>query len=64
MGFLFDMPYGIDIVWQVFGLYDIGDESFQIVPQIEYSVTDQVFFIFEWPVGREGSDWTEKWQIV
>jgi hypothetical protein len=43
MGFLFDMPYGIDIVWQVFGLYDIGDGSFQIVPQIEYSVTDQVF---------------------
>jgi hypothetical protein len=43
MGFLFDMPYGIDIFWQVFGLYDIGDGSFQVVPQIEYSVTDQVF---------------------
>jgi len=51
MGFLFDMPYGIDIVWQVFGLYDIGDGSFQIIPQIEYSVTDQVFLYLQ---GRWG----------
>jgi len=43
IGFLFDMPYGIDIVWQVFGLYDTDDGSFQIIPQIEYSVTDGVF---------------------
>jgi hypothetical protein len=51
IGFLFDMPYGIDIVWQVFGLYDIDDESFQIIPQIEYSVTDQVFLYLQ---GRWG----------
>jgi len=51
MGFLFDMPYGIDIVWQVFGLYDIGDGSFQVIPQVEYSVTDQVFLYFS---GRWG----------
>ncbi|MCH8311937.1 MAG: hypothetical protein IID17_03020 [Nitrospinae bacterium] len=51
IGFLFDMPYGIDIVWQVFGLYDIGDGSFQIIPQIEYSVTDQVFLYLQ---GRWG----------
>jgi len=51
MGFLFDMPYGIDIVWQVFGLYDIGDGSFQLIPQIEYSVTDQVFLYLQ---GRWG----------
>jgi hypothetical protein len=51
IGFLFDMPYGIDIVWQVFGLYDIDDGSFQIVPQIEYSVTDQVYLYLQ---GRWG----------
>jgi hypothetical protein len=51
IGFLFDMPYGIDIVWQVFGLYDIDDGSFQIIPQIEYSVTDQVFLYLQ---GRWG----------
>ena len=33
IGFLFDMPYGIDIVWQVFGLYDIDDGSFQSSPK-------------------------------
>ena len=51
MGFLFDMPYGIDIVWQVFGLYDLDDGSFQIIPQIEYSVTDQIFLYLQ---GRWG----------
>ncbi len=51
MGFLFDMPYGIDIVWQVFGLYDIDDGSFQITPQIEYSVTDEIFLYLQ---GRWG----------
>ena len=51
IGFLFDMPYGIDIVWQVFGLYDIDDGSFQIIPQIEYSVTDEVFLYLQ---GRWG----------
>jgi len=51
IGFLFDMPYGIDIVWQVFGLYDIDDRSFQIIPQIEYSVTDAVFLYLQ---GRWG----------
>ena len=45
------MPYGIDIVWQVFGLYDIDDESFQIIPQIEYSVIDQVYLYLQ---GRWG----------
>ena len=51
IGFLFDMPYGIDIVWQMFGLYDIDDGSFQIIPQIEYSVTDQVYLYLQ---GRWG----------
>ncbi len=51
IGFLFDMPYGIDIVWQVFGLYDIDDGSFQIIPQIEYSVTDEVFLYLQGRLG-------------
>ena len=44
LGILFDQPVGIDIVWQVFGLYDIRDGTFQIVPQIEYAITDTAFF--------------------
>ncbi len=51
LGVLFDMPYGIDIVWQVFGLYDLEDGSFQIIPQIEYSITSQVFLYLQ---GRFG----------
>lgn len=51
IGLLFDMPYGIDIVWQVFGLYDIDDGSFQITPQIEYSVTSEIFLYLQ---GRWG----------
>jgi hypothetical protein len=51
IGLLFDMPYGIDIVWQVFSLYDIDDGSFQITPQIEYSVTDEIFLYLQ---GRWG----------
>ncbi len=54
MGFLFDMPYGIDIVWQVFGLYDIDDGSFQIIPQIEYSVTDEIFLYLQGRWGGSG----------
>jgi len=43
VGVSFDQPIGIDIKWQVFGLYDLRDESFQIVPQIEYALTDTLF---------------------
>ncbi len=43
MGITLDQPVGIDIKWQVFGLYDLQDESFQLVPQIEYALTDTLF---------------------
>ncbi len=43
IGISFDQPVGIDIKWQVFGLYDLRDESFQWVPQIEYALTDTLF---------------------
>jgi len=52
VGVLFDMPYGIDIVGQVFGLYDIEDGSFQIIPQIEYSITSQVFLYLQGRLGN------------
>jgi hypothetical protein len=43
IGLSFDQPVGIDIQWQVFGLYDLRDRSFQWIPQIEYALTDTLF---------------------
>jgi len=43
VGISFDQPVGIDLKWQVYGLYDLRDESFQLVPQIEYALTDTLF---------------------
>ncbi|MEE2987894.1 MAG: hypothetical protein VX667_08940 [Nitrospinota bacterium] len=51
-GLLFDQPVGIDIRWQVFSLFDVRDGSFQMVPQIEYSVTDDIFLYLH---GRWGN---------
>ncbi|MCH8156598.1 MAG: hypothetical protein IID18_02415 [Nitrospinae bacterium] len=42
-GILFDQPVGADIAWQLFGLFDVRDGSFQWVPQVEYTLTSQVF---------------------
>jgi hypothetical protein len=42
-GVLFDQPVGADITWQVFGLFDGRDGSFQIIPQVEYALTSEVF---------------------
>jgi hypothetical protein len=42
-GVLFDQPIGMNTVWQVFSLIDIRDGTFQIVPQIEYALSDQTF---------------------
>jgi hypothetical protein len=43
LGVLFDQPIGMNTVWQVFSLIDIRDATFQIIPQIEYALTDQTF---------------------
>jgi len=51
IGFLMDQPVGIDIRWQVFGLYDLRDKSFQLVPQIEYSVTETLFLYLHGRLG-------------
>ena len=51
LGISFDQPVGIDFKWQVFGAYDLKDESFQWVPQIEYALTDTLFLYAHGRVG-------------
>ena len=51
VGISFDQPVGIDIQWQLFGLYDLRDKSFQWVPQIEYALTDTLFLYAHGRVG-------------
>ncbi|HAX46090.1 MAG TPA: hypothetical protein DCX78_04580 [Nitrospina sp.] len=42
-GLLLDQPVGADVAWQLFSLFDVRDGSFQLVPQVEYTLTSQVF---------------------
>ncbi|MCH7649778.1 MAG: hypothetical protein IIA63_01300 [Nitrospinae bacterium] len=51
MGLQLDQPVGIDVVWRLFFFFDLGDRSFQIAPQIEYNISDQVYL---YAVGRIG----------
>lgn len=51
IGISFDQPVGIDFKWQVFGLYDLRDKSFQLVPQIEYALNDTLFLYAHGRVG-------------
>jgi len=46
IGFSFDQPVGIDIRWQIFSLFDLRDKSFQLIPQIEYSINESLFLYF------------------
>ncbi|CAI2718528.1 hypothetical protein [Nitrospina watsonii] len=43
LGMLIDQPVGIATVWRFFAFYDLRDRSFQLAPQIEYNVFDQVY---------------------
>ncbi len=43
LGLLLDQPIGISLAWKAFTFIDLVDGSFQFVPQIEYSITDQAF---------------------
>ena len=54
-GLLLDQPVGMNIVWQVFGLFDVRDGSFQIVPQLEYSLTSQAYLYLH---GRFGDSFS------
>jgi hypothetical protein len=51
IGVAFDQPVGIDIHWQLYGLYDLRDRSFQLVPQIEYALTDSLFLYAHGRIG-------------
>lgn len=42
-GLLMDQPIGADILWKLFGLFDVRDGSFQLIPQVEYTLTSQIF---------------------
>lgn len=43
MGLQLDQPVGIDMVWRLFLFFDLSDQSFQIAPQIEYNIIDQIY---------------------
>ncbi len=43
MGLQLDQPVGIDVVWRLFIFFDLSDQSFQIAPQIEYNISDQLY---------------------
>ena len=51
IGFSMDQPVGIDIRWQIFSLFDLRDKSFQMIPQIEYSITESWFLYLTGRVG-------------
>ncbi|MEK9629132.1 MAG: hypothetical protein VW455_08920 [Nitrospinota bacterium] len=53
IGFSMDQPLGIDIRWQIFSLFDLTDKSFQMIPQIEYSITESWFLYL---TGRAGGN--------
>lgn len=51
LGMQLDQPVGIDIVWRAFFFFDLGDQSFQFAPQIEYNIWDQVYLYVQAQVG-------------
>jgi len=53
---LLDQPVGIDVKWQVFGIYDLKDRSFQLIPQIEYYLARQTYLYLH---GRWGASLRE-----
>ena len=51
IGIAVDQPVGIDIKWQIFGIYDLRDQSLQWIPQIEYALTDALFLYAHGRIG-------------
>jgi hypothetical protein len=43
VGLQLDQPVGIEVVWRLFIFFDLSDQSFQIAPQIEYNIIEQVY---------------------
>ncbi len=50
-GLQMDQPIGIATVWRMFAFYDALDGSFQLAPQVEYALTDQVYLYLQGNVG-------------
>jgi hypothetical protein len=53
IGFSMDQPIDIDFKWQIYSFYDFRDKSFQIIPQIEYSITDDLFLYLHGKIGGD-----------
>lgn len=51
LGLMMDQPVGINTVWRNFVFFDMVDHSFQIVPQVEYALTDQTFLYLQLQLG-------------
>lgn len=43
LGLQVDQPVSIDIVWRAFFFFDLTDQSFQFVPQVEYNIVEQIY---------------------
>ena len=46
-----DQPLGIATVWRMFAFYDFEDGSFQFAPQVEYALTDEIYFYLQGNLG-------------
>ena len=51
IGVSMDQPIGIDLKWQLFAIYDLRDESFQTVPQVEYTLTNTLYLYIHGRIG-------------
>ncbi len=51
LGLQMDQPVGIATVWRRFAFSDVFDGSFQLVPQVEYALTDQIYLYLQGNIG-------------
>ncbi len=58
VGVMMDQPFGVDLVWRLFGFFDLRDGGFQIAPQIEYFLRKQTYLYLNghWGGNVNGSD--------
>jgi len=50
-GLQMDQPLGIATVWRMFAFYDVEDGSFQLAPQVEYALTDEIYLYLQGNLG-------------
>ncbi|QPJ63488.1 MAG: hypothetical protein G3M70_17045 [Candidatus Nitronauta litoralis] len=51
LGIQLDQPVGISTVWRMFMFFDLVDRSFQLVPQVEYALTETTFLYLQAQIG-------------